>query len=181
MNDVDPWVCLDLFWRFMLVSLVAFGGSQSALSLVERMAVRETGWVGPEEFAAALGSSYVSPGPIGMMAAFIGYRVQGLPGAFAAALGMFLVPWLIAAGASRMLQPLLESRWLRGFGRGAGAAVVGLQAVIAFDLARQAFTGYVYVAVALVALVLSLRTNVHPIFILSGGALVGLAFGYSTL
>ena len=54
---------------------------------------------------------------------------------------------------------------------------MGLQAVIAFDLARQAFTGYVYVAVALVALVLSLLTKVHPIFILSGGALVGLAFG----
>ena len=171
---MDPWVCLDLFWRFMLVSLVAFGGSQSALSLVERMAVRETGWVGPEEFAAALGSSYVSPGPIGMMAAFIGYRVQGLPGAIAATLGMFLVPWLIAAGASRILQPLLGGRRLRGFGWGAGAAVVGLQAVIAFDLARQAFTGYVFVAVALA---LSLLTNVHPMLVLIGGAAAGAAIG----
>jgi len=114
---------------------------------------------------------------IGMMAAFIGYRVQGLPGALAATLGMFLVPWLIAAEASRMLQPLLESRWLRGFGWGAGAAVVGLQAVIAFDLARQAFTGYVYVAVALFAWVLSQQTSVHPLMILLGGVLVGLAVG----
>jgi chromate transporter len=174
---VDQWVCLDLFWRFMLVSLVAFGGSQSALSLVERMAVRETGWVSTEEFAAALGSSYVSPGPIGMMAAFIGYRVGGFLGTIAAMLGMFLVPWLIAAGAARMLQPLLESRWLRGFGRVAGAAVVGLQAVIAFDLARQAFTSGVFVAVALIALVVSLLTSVHPLLILLGGVLVGLAVG----
>ena len=145
------------------------GGSQSALSLVERMAVREAGWVSPEEFAAALGDSYASPGPIGMLAAFIGYRVQGLPGAMAATLGMFLVPWLIAAGASRMVRPLLEGRRLRGFGRGAGAAVVGLQVVIAFDIARQAFTGYAYVAVALVALVLSLRNRVHPILFCSEG------------
>jgi hypothetical protein len=37
---VHIWICLDLFWRFLLVSLAAFGGSGSALPLVERMAVR---------------------------------------------------------------------------------------------------------------------------------------------
>jgi chromate transport protein ChrA len=40
---------VDLFWRFLLISLVAFGGSGSALSLVERMAVRETGWISDGE------------------------------------------------------------------------------------------------------------------------------------
>ena len=33
---MDPWLCLDLFWRFLLVSLLAFGGGQAALPLVER-------------------------------------------------------------------------------------------------------------------------------------------------
>ena len=172
---MEPWTCLDLFWKFMLISLVAFGGSQSALSLVERVAVREAGWITADEFAAALGSSYVAPGPIGMMAAFIGFRVAGLPGAFSAVAGTFTLPWLIAAGAARLLQPVLESRWLQGFGRGAGAAVVGLQAVIAFDLARHALTGRGYVVVASVALALSLLTRVHPGLILIGGAAVGAA------
>ena len=30
---------LDLFWRFIVVSLLAFGGGQAALPLVERMTV----------------------------------------------------------------------------------------------------------------------------------------------
>ena len=38
---------LDLFWRFVLVSLLAFGGGQAALPLIERIAVGETGWVSP--------------------------------------------------------------------------------------------------------------------------------------
>ena len=140
-----------------------------------------------QEIAADLGitprtiprwlNRFTEPGPIGMMAAFIGYRVAGMPGALAAMAGTFTLPWLIAAGAARMVQPFLESRWLRGFGLGAGAAVVGLQGVIAFDLARQAFTGRGYVIVALVALALSLLTKVHPILILIGGAAAGAAIG----
>ena len=172
-------VWLDLFWKFLLISMVAFGGSQSVLPLVERMAVRETGWVSEEEFAAAVGSSYLTPGPILMMAAFIGYRVDGFAAAVAATLGAFLMPWLIAASTAGLLKPMLKQRWLRGFSRGAGAAVVGLQAVIAFDLARQIF-GTVYIVVALISLALSLGVKVHPALILLGGVLAGVTVGWAT-
>jgi chromate transport protein ChrA len=74
---------LDLFWRFLLISLGAFGNSGSALSLVGRTAVREAGWVDADGFAAALGSSYVLPGRILMMATFSGYGVDGVAGATA--------------------------------------------------------------------------------------------------
>lgn len=176
--DVENlWLCWDLFWRFLLISLVAFGGSGSALSLVERMAVRETGWISDDAFAAAVGSTYVMPGPILMMATFIGYRVSGWPGALAATLGVFMMPWLIAASAAWLLRPILQRRWLRAFGSGAGAAVVGLQLATAYDMARHAMTGWVYVVIGLVALALSLGTKIHPVVLLIGGAMIGVAMG----
>jgi chromate transport protein ChrA len=46
-------VIADLFFRFVLISLLAFGGGGAALPLVERLAVSETGWVSPQDFAAA--------------------------------------------------------------------------------------------------------------------------------
>ena len=177
---MDPWLCLDLFWRFLLVSLLAFGGGQAALPLVERTAVREAGWIGEGDFAAAVGFGYLTPGPILITATFIGYRVDGLPGAVAATLGVFLMPWLISALAARLLRPLLQRPWLRGFGRGAGAAVVGLLAVTALDLARHAVTGWAFGGVALVAFVIALRTKVHPGLILAGGAVAGAATGWSS-
>jgi chromate transporter len=108
-----------------------------------------------------------------MMATFIGYRVDGLAGAFAATLGVFLMPWLVATSAAWLVRSFLESRWLRAFGAGAGASVVGLQVVTAADLARNAFTNWGFVAVAVVALGLSLLTKIHPLVILAGGAVVG--------
>jgi chromate transporter len=170
---VHPWECFELFWRFLLVSLTAFGGSGSALPLVERMTVRETGWLTEGEFASALGSTYLMPGPILMMATFVGYRVDGLAGALAATFGVFIVPWVLAGSAAWVLRPYLERRWLRAFGAGAGTAVVGLQVATAFDLARHNVTSWPLAAVVVAVLLLSLKTQLHPLLLLSGGAVVG--------
>ncbi len=43
----------DLFWRFVSIGLLAFGGGAAALPPVERVAVSEAGWVNPQDFAAA--------------------------------------------------------------------------------------------------------------------------------
>lgn len=174
---MDLWLCLTLFGQFALASLIAFGGSQSALPLIERIAVKEMGWATAEEFAAAVGSSYITPGPIGMVAAFIGYRVGGFSGALAATAGMFFLPWLIAVSAASAVQSLLANRWMRGFILGASAAVVGLQAALAVDLSRRSFTDFVFIVVGIAALLLSLLTKFHPILIVLGGAIAGLAVG----
>ena len=167
----------QLFWRFALVSVLAFGGGHAALPLVERIAVHETAWVTPDDFSAAVASGYVTPGPVLVTATFIGYRAAGLPGSVAATVGVFLVPWFLAAAAARTLKKLLHHRLLQGFGRGAGPAVVGLLGVTALSLARQGFAHWAYFAIAALALVVSLRTKVHPVLVLVVGSVLGAALG----
>src|SRR5437016_10507131 len=168
---------LDLFWRFVLISLLAFGGGQAALPLVERIAVHETGRVSPQDFAAVVAFGYVTPGPVLITATFIGYRAAGLTGALVATLGIFLMPWALAAAAAQQLQRWMQHPWLRGFGLGAAPAVVGLLVVTALDLARYAFAYWAYAGIAVVALMLALRTKLHPLGILVGGAATGAVLG----
>jgi len=64
---------LALLWRFLVISLLAFGGGQAALPLVERLVVGG-GLVSAADFSTALAFSYITPGPVLILATFIGYR-----------------------------------------------------------------------------------------------------------
>jgi chromate transporter len=166
----------EVFWRFGLISLLAFGGG-AGIPLIERIAVRETGWIGEREFALVIAFGQVTPGPVMIVATFIGYRAAGLAGALAATLGILLIPWALAAAVAGQLQRLARHRWLIGFRQGAAAGAVGLFGVTALSLARHSLEGWVHLAIAGSAFVLALLTRLHPAWLLLGGALLGMLSG----
>src|SRR5262245_4448417 len=126
----------ELFLRFLLVGATAFGGGGAALPLVERITVGETGWLTPQQFAIGVGFAYATPGPILILAAFVGYHVAGLVGALVATAGVFAIPVLLAAGSAGLVTRLNRYARFRAFGRFAAAAAVGLLAVTLAALAR---------------------------------------------
>lgn len=169
-------VVVELFWRWLLVGALAFGGGQAALSLVERTVVADTGWLTPADLSIALAFAFMTPGPVLILAPFVGYRVAGLAGGLAAAFGVFLIPWFLATGAARVLRSATQRPWVRAFGRGAAPAVVALLVVSAFDIARASFVGWPTVIIAGAALVATTR-RWHPFLVLAAGATAGLFLG----
>lgn len=120
---------LELSARFLMVGAVAFGGGGAALPLVERLTVAETGWLTPREFTIGVGFAYATPGPILILATFVGYHVAGLSGALAATLAVFAIPVTLAAGSAGVVQRLNNYARFRAFSRFAAAGAVGLLAV----------------------------------------------------
>jgi chromate transporter len=169
---------LSLFGHFVLISLLAFGGGQAALPLVERITVAEQGWVSGADFSTAVAFGYITPGPVLITATFIGYRAAGLTGALTATIGVFIAPWFLATGAVHLLRGYLDQPWLRAFGKGAVPATIGLLGVAALNLAREYVTHWSYLLITAAALVLSLRTKLHPIVLLIGGCALGVVIGH---
>src|SRR3954463_6715399 len=120
---------LELVARFLIIGALAFGGGQAALPLVERLAVADTGWLTPAQFATGVSLSYATPGPVLILAAFIGYHVAALPGALAATAAVFAVPVALAGFAAQLVDKLQGRRWFGAFGRFAAAAAIGLLGV----------------------------------------------------
>jgi chromate transporter len=169
---------LELFARFVLVSLLAFGGGQAALPLVERLAVHDTGWITPSAFGAAVAFAYVTPGPVLIAATFVGFQVAGVSGALAATLGAFVMPWTAAALAARQVTHAARHPWVRRFGAGAAPAVIGLLGVTALTIARDA-VGASWAHLGIVALVIALHaaTRLHPVILLAVGGVLGQLIG----
>jgi len=171
-------VIAELLWRWLLIGALAFGGGQAALSLVERTVVADTGWLTPADLSTAIAFAFMTPGPVLILAPFVGYHVAGLAGGLAAACGVFLIPWFLAAGSARVLRTATQRPWVRAFGRGAAPTVVALLVVSAFDIGKASFLGWPTVVIAGTALVATTR-RVHPILVLMGGAAIGVVLGCS--
>lgn len=170
-------ILLELFLYFAIISMLAFGGGNAVISLLERVSVEQMRWVTPQDFAAAIGFAYITPGPILITSTFIGYRAAGFAGSVTATVGVFLIPWLLSVLAAFQVRRYIQHPWLRGFGLGAGPAVIGLLGITVFALGRYAIADWFYAVVAGAALALAMFTKVSPIFILIGGTSLGAVVG----
>jgi hypothetical protein len=90
-------ILFELFTYFAIISMLAFGGGNAVISLLERISVDEMRWITPQDFAAAIGFAYITPGPVLITSAFFGYRAAGFLGATVATLGGLPHPLVVVS------------------------------------------------------------------------------------
>src|SRR5262245_5930746 len=168
---------IELATRFLVVGAVAFGGGGAALRLIERFAVAETRWLTPQQFALGVGFAYATPGPILILAAFVGFHAAGLAGALAATFAVFAIPVLLAASSASVVTRLNRYPRFRSFGRYAGAAAIGLLTVTFFSIARPVFDLHPALLAGSVLIFAAERFGLSPVFLLVIAAGVGAAAG----
>ena len=96
-------ICLTLFWNFLMIGTLSFGGGYGMISLV-REVVLGHGWLTESAFLSFIAVSESTPGPLAVnMATFIGASQAGLPGALVATLGAVLRSVLRYAGVQAVL------------------------------------------------------------------------------
>jgi chromate transporter len=164
---------LELFARFLVIGTLAFGGGQAALPLVERLAVADTGWLTPAQFATGVGLSYATPGPVLILAAFIGYHVAAIPGALVATMAVFTVPIVCAGFAAQVVGKLKDASWFQAFGQFAAAAAVGLLGVTLIALARPVVDIHPILLVGAAAVFAAELRGIHPLILIAGATLIG--------
>ena len=167
----------ELVVRFLVVGATAFGGGGAALPLVERIAVADTGWLTPQQFAVGVGFAYATPGPILILAAFIGFYAAGIAGAVLATAAVFAIPVLLAAGSASVVARMNRYARFRSFGRYAAAAAVGLLAVTTSAIARPLFELNPLLLLGALLVVALERYGVSPVVLLAFAAAAGGAAG----
>jgi chromate transporter len=164
----------DLFVTFSGMSLILFGGGFVFIPLIQEIVVEGLQWVSQTEFASAIALGQITPGPILISAAFIGYKVHGLLGAFVATFGIFFPPALLMVTASRALEKINHSPIIQRSLRGIRAAVLGLIASAALVVGQTAQAHWASAAILAVTLIALIRFRVEVALVIPAAGLAGL-------
>ncbi|MGQ3040860.1 MAG: chromate efflux transporter [Brevundimonas sp.] len=126
-----------LFLAGLKGGLLTFGGAYSAIPFVRADTVGR-GWTTDAQFLDGVGLASVLPAPLVIFATFVGWTSGGPAGALAITAGMFLPAFAFSMILYERLERGVENERLQTFLSGVAAAVVGVIAVAAFDLAAAA-------------------------------------------
>ena len=130
-----------LFVTFSGMSLMLFGGGYVFIPMIQEVVVNNYGWVTQTEFANAIAMGQITPGPILISAAFIGYVVKGITGAFVATVAIFFPPGLLMVTMSHLLERIKGSVIIQAALKGIRPAVIGMIFTAAIVVAQTAQVG----------------------------------------
>ena len=117
----------------------------------------------------------LTPGPVVITVAFIGYLVASGPGAVAAAVGVFLPVYLFVIVPFPWFDRISGNAQVKAFVGGVTAAASGAIGGAFVVLARRAIIDVPTALIALVALGVVWRFKLPEPFLIAAGAAVGLA------
>lgn len=165
---------LKLAITFGGMSVLLFGGGYVFIPLIQRVVVDNYEWVTRQEFIDAIALGQVTPGPILISAAFIGYKVAGLSGASIATASIFTPPALLMLLCTRFLDRIKRSRTIKAVLRGIRPAVIGLIAAAGVTVARTAPATWISLVIFGGAIIALLRFKVETAWIIPAAGTIGL-------
>ena len=190
---------LQLAWTIFLIGAFTFGGGYAMLSLIQNQVVVEHSWISESAFTDIVAVSQMTPGPIGINSAtYVGYEVLqgatgshllGICGSLTATLSIMLPSFILMLLIVRFYEKFKSSTLYAGTMAFVKPAVVGLIGAAAVILIlKTTWTGFtpnvqivadnfpdwkswVLLGVAFIA---SYWGKVNPIYVILGGAALGL-------
>jgi chromate transporter len=165
---------------FANISLTLFGGGYVFIPYLDKIIVDQLGWLTQREFIDSIAMGQITPGPILITATFIGYKINGLLGAFLSTLSIFLPSSVVIIFFSRVYYFIKKNSTIKLIINGFKIGIIGLICysgyVIMFKQ-QETFNLYSMVLCGLTFVILN-KTKVHPIFLIIAAGLIGYYFDF---
>ena len=160
------------FW--IKLGFISFGGPAAQIALIHREIVEKRRWLSESHFRHALNFCLLLPGPEAQqLATYLGWRMHGAKGAFAAGIWFILPSYFIMLGLSWMyvngasmpaVQPILS---------GLLAAAIALVLDAVLRIGKKSLRHAMHYAIAITAFFLLVLAHVSFFWIIFGTAILG--------
>jgi chromate transporter len=175
-KKVSIW---EIMFSFMKIGPSTFGGGYAMIPLISKEVVERKRWLSEKDTVEIFTLAQSIPGAVAINAStLIGYRIGGISGAIVAMFGVLLPTFLIVLGLGMFFievnhHPKLESAF-----EAIRASVVALIVFAAIKVGKTALLDKLTFFTIIGTVVLLMVSPIHPIVIILGGGIFGVAAVY---
>lgn len=163
----------QLVLAMLRVGTFTFGGGYASIPFFQHEALAAHHWLANEkQFLDGIALGQVTPGPVLITAAFIGYRVLGITGALLATVAIFAPGVTLMFVLAHLHQQIRKLQWLQAAVRGVVAAFIGLLLSVTIDLAVKSLTDWRAIALAAIAATVLIVWKKDPLWVILGAAII---------
>ena len=165
---------LKIFLYFAKAGMLVFGSGLAVVPFLYGGVVQEHHWLTDQQFLDAVAVAMITPGPVVITVAFIGYLVGGFSGASVAALGMFVPVYLIVVLLAPSYKRWAKNPQINAFVQGVTAAATGAIAGAVIVLARRSIFDIPTSLIAVITLAVLFRWKIPEPLLIGCAAVAGL-------
>ena len=175
-GPASPRLLASIAGYFAAAGTFVFGSGLAIVPFLHGGVVTQYHWLNEQQFLDAVAVAMITPGPVVITVAFIGYLVAGPGGAVVAALGTFVPCYLFTVLPAPYFRRFAKNRQIGAFVAGVTAAATGAVAGAAFVLGRRALfdTPTALICLATLFVITKFKKIQEPLVIVASG-LIGLA------
>ncbi|HEY1268928.1 MAG TPA: chromate efflux transporter [Candidatus Binatia bacterium] len=172
--DGSTGVLTQILVFFTKAGAFVFGSGLAIIPFLQQGVVQQFGWLNEHQFLDAVAVAMITPGPVVITVAFIGFLVAGLAGAVMAAIGIFLPVYFFTIVPAPWFKRHRNNPQLKAFVDGATAAATGAITGAVIVLGTRAITDLPTAAIGIVSLAILWRYKISEPIIVTIAGLVGL-------
>ena len=159
---------------FTKAGAFVFGSGLAIVPFLQQGVVQQFGWLTEHQFLDAVAVAMITPGPVVITVAFIGFLVAGLAGAVMASIGIFLPVYLFTIIPAPWFKRHRDNAQLKAFVDGATAAATGAITGAVLVLAARAIIDLPTAVIAVVSFAILWRFKISEPIMVTISGIVGL-------
>jgi len=164
----------QLAWFFTKAGAFVFGSGLAIVPFLYGGVVKEYQWLNEQQFVDAVAVAMITPGPVVITVAFIGFLVAGFPGASVAAFATFFPCYIFTILPAPYFKKYGKHPAIKAFVDGVTAAAIGAIAGAVLVLSKRMLSDIpsILIALATIGVLLKFKKIPEPLIILVA-ALIG--------
>lgn len=166
-------VLAQLAGFFIVAGAFTFGSGLAIVPFLHQGVVLKHHWLNERQFLDAVAVGVITPGPVVITAAFVGYLVAGFWGSLVSAVSVFLPVYLMVLLLGGYIIRNRERPALKGFVKGATSAASGAIAGAAVILARGSIIDLPTAIIGLASVLMLWRFKIPEPILIAVAAVAG--------